>query len=241
MTSTRATAARRRRSRTSALFRFDRSLGVRVVAGADEAGRGCLAGPLVAAAVAFDLEVIGRRAKRDLEGLDDSKLLTPARREEVAAAILIHARQVVVVSACAPSLDREGLHRSNLRLLAQSLSAIEPEADACIVDGFRLPDPAPKHQAVIDGDATSAAVAAASVIAKTTRDRLMAGPAHASWPAFGFERHVGYATREHQEALRATGLCPLHRRSFRSGAYPELRLFDPGPPGLTGASNAAAT
>jgi ribonuclease HII len=241
MTSTRVTAARRRRSRTSALFRFDRSLGVRVVAGADEAGRGCLAGPLVAAAVALDLEVIGRQARRDLEGLDDSKRITPARREELAAAILLHARQVVVVSACAPSLDRNGLHRSNLRLLAQCLAAIDPGADACIVDGFRLPDPAPKHRAVIDGDATSAAVAAASVIAKTTRDRLMAGPAHASWPVFGFERHVGYATPEHQAALRATGLCPLHRRSFRSGAYPELRLFDVGPPAPAGVSNAPAT
>jgi ribonuclease HII len=234
-------AARRRRSRTSALFRFDRSLGVRVVAGADEAGRGCLAGPLVAAAVAFDLETIGRGARRDLEGLDDSKRVTPARRDHLASAILRHARQVVVLSACAPTLDRDGLHRSNLRLLAQCLAAIEPRADACVVDGFRLPDPAPEHRAVVDGDATSAAVAAASVIAKTTRDRLMAGPAHETWPDFGFERHVGYATPEHQDALRAGGLCPLHRRSFRSGAYPELRLFDVGPPAPAGASNAPAT
>lgn len=236
-----STAASRRRSRTAALFRFDRSLGVRVVAGADEAGRGCLAGPLVAAAVAFDLEGIGRQARRDLEGLDDSKRVTPARREDLAAAIMRHARQVVVVSACAPSIDRNGLHRSNLHLLAQSLAAIDPCADACVVDGFRLPDPAPDHRAVIDGDATSAAVAAASVIAKTTRDRLMAGPVHLTWPAFGFERHVGYATREHQDALRAAGLSPLHRRSFRSDAYPDLRLFEVGPPAQDGASNASAT
>ena len=241
MASTRATAASRRRSRTAALFRFDRSLGVRVVAGADEAGRGCLAGPLVVASVAFDLEAIDRRARRDLEGLDDSKRVTPARREELAAAILCHARQVVVLSACAPSVDRNGLHRSNLRLLAECLAAIDPGPDACVVDGFRLPAPAPEHQAVIDGDATSAAVAAASVIAKTTRDRLMAGPVHSAWPVFGFERHVGYATREHQDALRADGLSPIHRRSFRSGAYPDLRLFDAGPPAPDGAWNASAT
>lgn len=241
MASTRATAASRRRSRTAALFRFDRSLGVRVVAGADEAGRGCLAGPLVAAAVAFDLEAIGRHARRDLEGLDDSKRVTQTRREALALAILRHARQVVVVSACAPSVDRHGLHRSNLRLLAECLAAIDPCPEACIVDGFRLPDPAPEHRAVIDGDATSAAVAAASVIAKTTRDRLMAGPVHTTWPAFGFGRHVGYSTREHQDALRAAGLSPLHRRSFRSGAYPDLRLFDVGPPVPHGASNASAT
>jgi len=240
MASTQATAASRRRSRTAALFRFDRSLGVRVVAGADEAGRGCLAGPLVAAAVAFDLEAIGRSARRDLEGLDDSKRVTQGRRETLALAILRHARQVVVVSACAPSVDRNGLHRSNLRLLAECLAAIDPCPEACIVDGFRLSDPAPEHRAVIDGDATSAAVAAASVIAKTTRDRLMAGPVHTTWPAFGFERHVGYATREHQDALRAAGLSPLHRRSFRSGAYPDLRLFDVGPPVPDGASNASA-
>ncbi len=221
----RVSAAKRRRSRTAALFRFDRSLGVPVVAGADEAGRGCLAGPLVVAAVAFDLEALSQGARRDLAGLDDSKRLTAATRASLATAILRHAQQVVVMAACAPTVDRDGLHRSNLRLLAECLASIDPQADACVVDGFRLPDPAPEHRAVIDGDGTSAAVAAASVIAKTTRDRLMVGPAARTWPEFGFERHVGYATPEHQDALRAGGLTPLHRRSFRSVAYPELRLF----------------
>ena len=220
------TTRRRRQARTSSLFRFDRALGVRVVAGADEAGRGCLAGPLVAAAVAFDLDRIDRDARRDLIGLDDSKRLTAPAREALAAAILRHAQQVVVMSACAPTIDRDGLHRSNLRLLATCLARIEPRADACVSDGFRLPAPAPDHHAVVDGDATSAAVAAASVIAKTTRDRLMAGPVAATWPEFGFDSHVGYGTPAHQDALRAGGLTPLHRRSFRSVAYPELRLFD---------------
>jgi ribonuclease HII len=213
-------------SRGAKLFRFDRSFGVRVVAGADEAGRGCLAGPLVVAAVAFDLEQIGRAARRDLRELDDSKRLRPEARKQLATAIWAHARQVVVVAACAPTLDRDGLHRSNLRLLAESLARIDPLADVNIVDGFRLPAPAPEHRAVVDGDATSAAVAAASVIAKTTRDRLMAGPAATTWPDYGFEHHVGYSTRAHQDAVREEGLTPIHRRSFRSVAYTELRLFD---------------
>ena len=174
----RTSAARRRQTRTASLFRFDRELGVRVVAGTDEAGRGCLAGPLVAAAVAFDLESLTRTARRDLAGLDDSKRLSAAARAALASAILCHAQQVVVRAACAPTIDRDGLHKSNLRLLAECLAAIDPLADVCIVDGFRLPDPAPQHRAVIDGDATSAAVAAASIIAKTTRDRMMIGPAH---------------------------------------------------------------
>jgi len=223
----RGVATTRRVSRGATLFRFDRSFGVPVVAGADEAGRGCLAGPLIAAAVAFDLDRLDRGARRDLKALDDSKRLQPAVREDLATAILAHARQVVVVAACAPTLDRDGLHRSNLRLLAESLARIDPVADVNIVDGFRLPAPAPEHRAVVDGDATSAAVAAASVIAKTTRDRLMAGPAAATWPEYGFERHVGYSTRAHQEALREEGLTPLHRRSFKSVAYTDLRLFDP--------------
>ena len=221
-----ASALKRRQARTAALFRFDRQFGVRIVAGADEAGRGCLAGPLVAAGVALDLHTLTGSARRDLTGLDDSKRMNGEAREQLAAAILRHARQVVVRAACAPTIDRDGLHKSNLRLLAECLAAMEPLAEVSISDGFRLPYPAPEHEAVIDGDAKSAAVAAASVIAKTTRDRMMMGPAHDLWPQFGFARHVGYGTPEHQDALRAGGLTPLHRRSFRSVAYPELRLFD---------------
>jgi len=211
---------------STALFAFDRRTGATVVAGADEAGRGSLAGPLVAAAVVLDLRSIGRRARRDLAELDDSKRLTPQAREALAAAILVHARQVTVLAASAGTVDRDGLHRTNLRLLGRVLHALDPMPDLCLVDGFRLGD-APPHRAIVDGDATSAAVAAASVIAKTTRDRLMAGPVADAYPAFGFQHHVGYATPEHHRALRDEGLCPLHRRSFRSVAYPELRLFEP--------------
>jgi ribonuclease HII len=218
-------AVRRRRA-APRLFAHDRSLGERWVAGADEAGRGCLAGPLVAAAVCLDLAALSHSGRRALADLDDSKRLSPECRERLAVAIWSHARQVVVVSASSTTVDRDGLHRTNLRLLARALAGLQPPPQACLVDGFRLGPDAPPHRAIVDGDAKSAAVAAASVIAKTTRDRLMCGPAASAYPDFGFDRHVGYATPEHHAALRLSGLSPLHRRSFQSVAYPALRLLE---------------
>jgi ribonuclease HII len=220
-------AANGRQHPSARLFRHDRSLGERLVGGVDEAGRGSLAGPLVVSAVCLDLEAMTPSARRALRDLDDSKRLTAATRERVAYAVWRHATQVVVLSASAPTIDRDGLHRTNLRLMREALAALEPCPGIALVDGFRLGPHAPPHRAVVDGDAKSAAIAAASVIAKTTRDRLMSGPAASAYPAFGFDRHVGYATPEHHAALRTDGLCPLHRRSFQSVAYPVLRLFEP--------------
>ena len=204
------------------LFAHDRSLGERRVAGTDEAGRGCLAGPLVVAAVCLDLEALTPRGRRSLGDLDDSKRLAPDVRERLAAAILRHAEQVAVLVASPATIDRDGLHRTNLRLLGEALAAIQPCPGICLVDGFRLGPAAPPHRAVVGGDGRSAAIAAASVIAKTTRDRLMAGPVAAAYPGFGFDQHVGYATPEHHAALRSAGLSPVHRRSFQSVAYPPL-------------------
>jgi ribonuclease HII len=204
------------------LFAHDRALGEQRVAGADEAGRGSLAGPLVVAGVCLDLTGLGARGRRALGELDDSKRLAPVVRERVAEAILRHAEQVVVLVASPATIDRDGLHRTNLRLLARALAAIEPCPAVCLVDGFRLGPAAPTHRAVIGGDHRSACIAAASVIAKTTRDRLMSGPMADAYPHFGFDQHVGYATPDHHAALRIRGLSPIHRRSFRSMAYPEL-------------------
>lgn len=190
------------------------------MAGADEAGRGCLAGPLVVAAVCLDLPSLDGAGRRALRDLDDSKRLAPDARERVAAAIMRHAQQVVVLSAGPATIDRDGLHRTNLRLLARALAALRPCPGVCLVDGFRLGAAAPPHRAVVGGDHLSASIAAASVIAKTTRDRLMAGPVARAYPGFGFSRHVGYATPDHHAALRSEGLSPLHRRSFNSAAYP---------------------
>jgi ribonuclease HII len=202
------------------LFAHDRSLGVGRVAGADEAGRGCLAGPLVAAAVCLDLGALSTRARRALGDLDDSKRIPLDVRERLYRAIMREADQVVVVMAGHATIDRDGLHRTNLRLLRRALDGVTPCPDLCLVDGFRLGPTAPAHRAITGGDARSACIAAASVIAKVTRDRLMAGPVARAHPGFGFETHVGYATPEHHAALRATGLSPVHRRSFRSVAYP---------------------
>lgn len=193
----------------------------------DEAGRGCLAGPLVAAAVALDLGRMSRRARLALSDLNDSKKLSEARRNALAAALWCVADQVVVVSACSATIDRDGLHRTNLRLMSDALRRLDPLPDVSLVDGFALGVDAPEHVRVIGGDRKSAAIAAASVVAKTARDRLMRGPAASAHPEFGFESHVGYSTPEHQAALRhGRALSPLHRRSFRSVAYPALRLFD---------------
>ena len=173
-------------------------------------------------AVCLDLESLNGAGRRALGDLDDSKRLRPEVRARVADAVMRHAEQVVVLCASPATIDRDGLHKTNLRLLAQALAALRPCADVCLVDGFRLGDAAPEHRRVIGGDHLSASIAAASVIAKTVRDRLMAGPVADAYPGFGFASHVGYATLDHRNALQAEGLTPLHRRSFPSGAYPDM-------------------
>ena len=204
------------------LFAHDRSFGERRIAGADEAGRGCLAGPLVVAAVCIDLEALGMRGRRALGDLDDSKRLAAPVRERVAEAIMRHAEQVVVLVAGHATVDRDGLHKTNLRLLGRALAMLAPCPSVCLVDGFHLGPAAPPHRRVVGGDHRSASIAAASVIAKTARDRLMAGPMAEAHPGFGFDQHVGYATPEHHAALRIRGLSPIHRRSFNSAAYPTV-------------------
>ncbi len=208
------------------LLDHDIALGVRRVAGADEAGRGCLAGPLVAAAVCLDLVGLSRTGHEALAGLDDSKRLTPRRRAALVAVVMEHAEQVVVVSCTARTIDADGLHRTNIAAMTRAIRGITPAADLALVDGFDLGPHAPPHRKVIKGDATSAAIAAASIIAKEARDRLMRGPAATAYPEYGFDGHVGYITATHKDAVRANGPSPLHRMSFQSDAYGEdPRLF----------------
>jgi ribonuclease HII len=202
------------------LIEFDRRLGVRFVAGADEAGRGSLAGPLVAAAVLFDCaELRGARAA-PLARLNDSKQLEPVERERLLRAVVTAARRVVVEVVSPGEIDRVGLHRSNLRALAAALEALGPEAEARLVDGFRLGPAAPPHRAVVDGDEKSAAIAAASVVAKVVRDRVMRR-LDALYPGFGFVSHVGYITPRHSAAVRERGPTDVHRRSFEARCYAE--------------------
>ena len=205
------------------LLRFDRGLGARFVAGADEAGRGCLAGPLVAAAVLFDLERIGPAEARALSALNDSKQHTPAGRAELYPVILRVAARVAVVSRCAQGIDARGLHVTNLAALRDALLLVARPGCVCLSDGFPVRGLPGEHRAVVGGDAKSAAIAAASVVAKETRDRYMRG-ADATHPGWEFAQHVGYATPEHREAIERLGVSPLHRLSFQSAAYQQLSL-----------------
>ncbi len=194
------------------------------MAGADEAGRGCLAGPLVAAAVLVDYGTLSRADRRALAGLHDSKQMKPERREELYPAVLRGAARISVVVRSAPGIDRRGLHVTNLEALSRALEMLAPDEDAtCLVDGFALRDCTVPHRAVVEGDGTSAAIAAASVVAKVTRDRYMQRAAR-DHPGWGFEDHVGYSTPEHRAAIERLGISPLHRRSFESVAYSQLEL-----------------
>ena len=206
------------------VFDADKALaagGPPVVAGADEAGRGALAGPLVAAAVCFDYSDWGLLDYEALDDLNDSKQIKPERREELFSQIVPRARRIAVVLRSPLSIDERGLHRCNLDALSAALASLTPPPIVAMVDGFALKDCCVPHQAVIGGDGRSAVVAAASIIAKVTRDRLMRR-LHGRYPLWGFDEHVGYATPSHHEAIITFGLCDLHRRSFNSVAYQQL-------------------
>jgi ribonuclease HII len=205
------------------LLAFDRRLGARFVAGADEAGRGSLAGPLVTAGVLFDYDRLRDHRVRPLGLLNDSKQVTPEGREDLFRAVLVSASRITVHVIPPGAIDRDGLHRSNLRGLREALWALTPPAEACLVDGFRLGPAAPEHTAVVDGDEKSAAIAAASIVAKVMRDRLM-HRLDALYPAYGFCSHVGYITPAHSAIVRERGPCSLHRRSFEARCYAERQL-----------------
>jgi ribonuclease HII len=205
------------------LFAFDRGVGSRFVAGADEAGRGSLAGPLVAAAVLFDLERLTLSDRRALARLNDSKQHTCEAREELYPLVLHAAARAVVISRCVRRIDSHGLHVTNLEALRSALTAVACEGTVCLVDGFRLAELGYEQRAVIDGDCRSAAIAAASVLAKVTRDRYMRRAAERH-PGWDFDTNVGYSTPEHRAAIAANGISPLHRLSFQSIAYQQLAI-----------------
>jgi ribonuclease HII len=200
------------------LLAHDRRLDARFVAGADEAGRGSLAGPLVVAGVLFDYEHLRGHCVRPLAALNDSKQVAPEDREALFGAITACASRISVRVVSATRIDREGLHRSNLWGLRAVLADLHPPAELCLVDGFRLGPLAPPHRALVDGDTRSAAIAAASIVAKVLRDRVMRR-LDAVYPNYGFRSHVGYITPAHSEAVRAFGPSDLHRRSFDAACY----------------------
>ena len=232
-------APKRRRPKRSTsgrrLFAFDRNVGSRFVAGADEAGRGSLAGPLVTAAVLFDLERLCLSDRRALSRLNDSKQHTVEGREELYPLVLRAAAKVAVISRCVRGIDSRGLHVTNLDALRSALLAVACEGTVCLVDGFKVPEFGFEQRAVIDGDCRSAAIAAASVLAKVTRDRYMHRAA-ARHPGWEFESNVGYSTPEHRAAIAANGISPLHRLSFQSIAYQQLAIDGNGSLDIEGAA-----
>jgi ribonuclease HII len=192
------------------------------LAGADEAGRGSLAGPLVAAAVVLDYSVAPFPT---LKGLTDSKLLSPDAREDMYQRVLRSASCVSWSVYCPATIDSEGLHRCNLSALSAALESLRGEYVFAVVDGFDLKRPDLSAQSVVGADYKSAAVAAASVVAKVVRDRVMRTLA-LSHPEYGFDEHVGYATERHRDALKRYGPCVLHRRSFVGVDALQLGLWE---------------
>jgi ribonuclease HII len=188
------------------------------VAGADEAGRGSLAGPLVVAGVLFDYATLRDHRVRPLAYLNDSKQVDVARREELYRAVMACAERVCVRVVTHAEIDRSGLHVCNLAGLRHVLTELSPPAEACLVDGFRLGPRAPDHLAVVDGDTKSAAIAAASIVAKVVRDRAMRR-LDALFPQYGFSSHVGYITPRHSARVREHGPSAIHRRSFAALCY----------------------
>ena len=187
---------KRRADRPEAARGSTAHLGVRFVAGADEAGRGPLAGPLVVAGVLLDYECLRDHRVRPLALLNDSKQVDAATREELYRAVLACAERVSVrVFPAGGDRPRRPAQVRTCAGLREALWACQP-ADVCLVDGFKLGPTAPPHRAVVDGDAKSAAIAAASIVAKVTRDRYMR-TADALYPGYGFASHVGYITPSH--------------------------------------------
>ncbi|WP_028708277.1 ribonuclease HII [Propionicicella superfundia] len=197
--------------RDAGLHGYERALrraGFDLVAGADEAGRGACAGPLVAGAV-----ILPARVHPSLTGLADSKLLTPRRRDALYDAITAHAVAWATASLSPAECDRLGMHEANLQALRRAVLRLRPAADFVLTDGFPVPGLGAETLAVWKGDRVAACVAAASIIAKVTRDRVMV-EAHRLYPDYDFDVHKGYCTAQHQAALDRHGPCGIHRLSY---------------------------
>lgn len=184
-----------------------RRFGFARIAGVDEVGRGCLAGPVLAAAVVLD-------PRRRIAGLRDSKQLSAATREARYAEIVERAAAWSVAAAGPVEIDEVNIHRASLRAMHTAVLTLEPLPDLVLVDGFAIPGLPMPQRALVGGDARCASIAAASIVAKVTRDRLMV-TLHEADPRYGFDRHKGYGTAEHLEALARYGYSTAHRRTFR--------------------------
>jgi ribonuclease HII len=176
------------------------------ICGADEAGRGPLAGPVVAAAVILD-------PRRPIDGLRDSKQLSPARRDALAVEIRARATAWQVACSDVTEIDALNILQASLLAMRRAIEALEPAAQFALIDGSQLPRLVIPARAIVGGDAVEPAISAASILAKTHRDTLMRA-LDAEHPGYGFASHVGYPTPEHLARLRELGPCAAHRRSF---------------------------
>ena len=184
------------------------------IAGCDEVGRGCLAGPVVAGAVVLDPDA-------HIPGLADSKMLSAEERERLNDLITARALAWSVCFVEPAEIDTLNIHRASLEAMRRAVLAMAPLPDAILVDAFRIPDVPIAQRGVLHGDRRCAAIAAASIVAKVSRDRQMVAE-HTNDPRYGYDRHKGYATAEHRAAVERFGYSSLHRRSFK----PQASLFD---------------
>ena len=184
-----------------------RRVGFVYVAGADEVGRGCLAGPVVAGAVILHPD-------RHVAGVCDSKLVPAAERERLYEEIARDAVAWAVAEADPSEIDRINIHQASLRAMQRAILQLAPLPDIVLVDAFRVPELPMAQRGVLHGDRRCAAIAAASIVAKVTRDRQML-ELHGRDPRYGFDRHKGYATADHLDAVARFGYSDAHRRSFR--------------------------
>jgi len=194
-------------SATRTLENSLRRVGFCLVAGVDEVGRGCLAGPVTAGAVILD-------PRRHIAGLADSKAVPAEERAELYDEIIRHAVSWPVAWSEPPEIDRLNIHRASLDAMRRAVLALGPLPDVVLVDAFRIPDIPMAQRGVPKGDRRCAAIAAASIVAKVSRDRVMVA-LHEKDPRYGFDRHKGYATADHLAAVAQFGYSDAHRRSFR--------------------------
>jgi ribonuclease HII len=191
-----------------------RRWGFHRIAGCDEVGRGCLAGPVVAAAVVLHPD-------KYIPGICDSKMITALERERLYGIITRKALAWSVAAAPPSEIDALNIHRASLQAMRRAVMALAPLPDLVLVDAFRIPELLIAQRGVLHGDRRCSAIAAASIIAKVTRDREMI-VRHTEDPRYGYDRHKGYATADHLAAVARYGYSPLHRRSFR----PQSSLFE---------------
>ncbi len=187
----------------------------KLVAGVDEAGRGCLAGPVVAGAVILD-------ATRPIFGLRDSKTLSEKRRNELFEVIKEKSLAWAIAMTEPDEIDRINILQSTLLAMGKAVLSLQKKPDCLLIDGNQKTSLPLEQKTIVKGDSLCACIAAASIVAKVTRDRIMVAMEREKYPGYGFSKHKGYPTKEHFEALRNLGPCPIHRKSFKGVLQPSL-------------------